>query len=97
MKETGLYACLDVGGLVFVIRLMSGTALGATDKATAVARYSGITFLETSAKDESHVDECFTAMAHTMRKPRVFSTPGPTGDPGGTGEGRRLFLSTAAE
>jgi Ras-related protein Rab-1A len=54
-----------------------------TDEGAAIARQYGIPFLETSAKDASHVEEMFVTMAGAMKKKAGGSTPGPAGGSGG--------------
>jgi Ras-related protein Rab-1A len=48
-----------------------------TDEGESLARQFGVPFLETSAKDASHVEEMFVTMTGAMKKKAGGVTPGP--------------------
>ena len=75
MQEVDRLAATDV------CRLIVGNKSDLTDKRVvstqegeALAQQYGISFLETSARDNTNVDEMFTAMAKAMRKKQGVTT-----------------------
>jgi Ras-related protein Rab-1A len=84
MSEIDAHASADV------CRLLVGNKADLNDKRAVkteegetIARQFGIPFLETSAKDASHVEEMFVTMAGAMKKKAGGATAGPAAGGGG--------------
>jgi Ras-related protein Rab-1A len=81
---------IDAHASAEVCRLLVGNKADLNDKRAVkteegetIARQYGIPFLETSAKDASHVEEMFVTMAGAMKKKAGGGTPGPAASGGG--------------
>jgi Ras-related protein Rab-1A len=84
MSEIDAHASADVCRLIVGNKAdLNDKRAVKTDEGEALARQFGVPFLETSAKDASHVEEMFVTMTGAMKKKAGGGAAGPAAGGGG--------------
>jgi Ras-related protein Rab-1A len=84
MSEIDAHASADVCRLIVGNKAdLNDKRAVKTEEGETLARQFGIPFLETSAKDASHVEEMFVTMTGAMKKKAGGGTAGPAAGVGG--------------